>query len=76
MKCFHVHTAESHPEDGGVGEWEEQRDEGGFALHTAWMPDLLGGTQVHRQTKENTKTGNQIPTFTHTRLWRFQVMVT
>ncbi len=33
-------------------------DERGFALHTAWMPDLLGGSQVHYQTKENTKTGN------------------
>lgn len=55
-----MYTAESHPGDGGVGYWEEQRDESGFALHTAWMPDLLGGSQVHRLTKENTKTGSQI----------------
>lgn len=51
-------TAESHPGDGGAADWEDHRDEHGFALHTEWMPDLLGGSQVHHQTKENTKTGN------------------
>ncbi len=58
MECFHVLSAESLPGDGGAADWEEQRDERGFALHTEWMPDLLGGSQVHHQTKENTKTGN------------------
>lgn len=55
-----MHTSESLPGDGEAGDWEEQRDERGFALHTAWMPDLLGGSQVQRQTKESSKTGNYI----------------
>lgn len=58
-----MHTAESHPGDRGAGDWEEQREESGFALHTAWMPDLLGGSQVHHLTKE--KTGNQIMALAH-----------
>lgn len=60
-----MHTAECHPGDGGTGDWEELNDESGFALYTAWMPDLLGGSQVHHLTKENTKTGNQITALAH-----------